>query len=372
MLCQKGGVRNDSTFYSFTPANKIEPLALLVRSLKMKHRVLILATACLMLTGYFAVNTCAQGHTIRGKVRNSGGTNVSHVSVILEKNGTPIDQTVSNNEGDFIFSGLTDTSYTLVASAAGYNNVSESVDFVRATGPGEPGETRTIEITLVPTGGVRPPRPGLSFVQEVPKAARDAFDSGLKFARENRTADAISAYETAIKIFPDYFDARLVLANEVARQNKFPEAIKHLDAARRVNPKDDRVYDLFARVMMQQRKYAVAARIYAEAAQLNPNEPQYLVAEGTALVEQAAATDPSQSKTAADERTFAFAEAERVLNAALKLNKKLGEAHLQLARLYEKRGERSRAADELEQYLRNAANVKNADAIRDAIKKLRS
>src|SRR6185503_20265753 len=135
--------------------------------------------------------------------------------------------------GDFIFSGLTDTSYTLVASAQGYNNISESVDFVRATGPGEPGETRTIEITLVPTGGVRPPRPGLSFVQEVPKAARDAFDSGLKFARENRTADAISAYETAIKIFPDYFDARLVLANEVARQGKFPEAIKHLDAARR-------------------------------------------------------------------------------------------------------------------------------------------
>jgi Flp pilus assembly protein TadD len=337
----------------------------------MKYRVLILATACLVLTGYFAVNTCAQGHTIRGKVRSAGGTNVSRVSITLEKNGALIDQTVSNNEGDFSFSGLTETSYTIVASAQGYDTVRESVDFVRATGVDQPGETRTVEMTLAPTGGVRPARPGLSFVQEIPKSARDAFESGLKFARENHTADAISAYETAIKIFPDYFDARLVLANEVARQGKFPEAIQHLDAARRVNPKDDRVYDLFARVMMQQRKYAVAARIYAEAAQLNPNEPQYLVAEGTALVEQAAATDPSQSKAAADERTFAFAEAERVLNAALKLNKKLGEAHLQLARLYEKRGERSRAADALEQYLRNAANVKNADAIREAIKKLR-
>jgi len=338
----------------------------------MKYRLMILATACLVLMGYFAVNTQAQGHTIRGKVRNSAGTNVSRVSITLERNGALIDQTVSNNEGDFTFTGLTDTSYTIVASAQGYNGVRESVDFVRATGTDQPGETRTVEMTLVPVGGVRAPRPGLSFVQDVPKAARDAFDSGLKFARENRTADAVSAYETAIKIFPDYFDAHLVLANEVARQGKFPDAIKHLDEARRVNPKDDRVYDLFARVMMQQRKYAVAARIYAEAALLNPGEPQYLVSEGTALVDQASATDASQSKTAAEERTFAFNEAERVLTRALGLNKRLGEAHLQLARLYEKRGEKARAANALEQYLRNAPNVKNPDAVREAIKKLRS
>jgi cytochrome c-type biogenesis protein CcmH/NrfG len=338
----------------------------------MKYRVTILATVYLLLLGICASSTQAQGHTIRGKVRTSGGTNVSRVSVTLEKNGALIDQTVSNNEGDFNFTGLTETSYTIVASAQGYDAVRESVDFVRATGTEQPGETRTVEMTMVPTGGVRPARPGLSFVQEIPKPARDAFESGLKLARENRVPDAVSAYETAIKVFPDYFDARLVLANEVARQGKFSEAIKHLDEARRVNPKDDRVYDLFARVMMQQRKYAVAARIYAEAARLNPSEPQYLIAEGTALVEQAGATNASQSKSAADERTFAFAEAERVLNAALSLNRKLGEAHLQLARLYEKRGERSRAADALEQYLRNTPNVKNADAIRDAIKKLRS
>ncbi len=337
----------------------------------MRYRVTLLAAVFLFLIS-FAASAHGQGHTIRGKVRNSAGANVSRVTVMLEKNGVPVDQTVSNNEGDFAFTGLTDTSYTLVASAAGYNAASESVEFVRATGQGEPGETRTIEMTLVATGGVRPPRAGLSFVQEVPKAARDAFESGLKFAREKRTAEAVAAYETAIKLFPDYFDAHLVLAHEDAKQDKFPEAIKHLDEARRVNPKDDRVYDLFARVMMQQRKFAVAARIYAEAALLNPGEPQYLIAEGTALVEQASATDASQSKAAADERTFAFSEAERVLTKALSLNKKLGDAHLQLARLYEKRGEKTRAADALEQYLRNAQNVKNPEAVREAIKKLRS
>jgi tetratricopeptide (TPR) repeat protein len=88
-------------------------------------------------------------------------------------------------------------------------------------------------------------------------------------------------------------------------------------------------------------------------------------------VEQASGINPSQSKAAADERAFAFTEAERVLTEALRLNKKLADVHLQLARLYEKKGERSRAAEELEQYLRKAPNLKNADAIRQAIKTLR-
>ncbi len=66
----------------------------------------------------------------------------------------------------------------------------------------------------------------------------------------------------------------------------FRKQLQSLDAARTANPKEDRVYDLFARVMMQQRKYAMAARIYAEAARLNPAEPQYLLSQATALIEQ--------------------------------------------------------------------------------------
>ncbi|MEP6912478.1 MAG: tetratricopeptide repeat protein [bacterium] len=337
----------------------------------MKYRAPAIAAFSFLILTCLASSAYSQGHTIRGKVRNSLGGNVGHVSIIVERNGAPVDQTVSNNEGDFTFTGLTDTSYTVLASAPDYNPASESVEFVRATSSEQPGEVRTVEITLTAKGGVRPPRAGLSFVQDVPKTARTAFDSGVKSARDNRTAEAVKAYESAISIFPDYFDAHFVLANELAKQGKFPEAIKHLDEARRINPKDDRVFDLFARVMMLQRKYAVAARIYAEAARLNGADSQYLLAEGTALVEQASSIDPAKSKTAADERTFAFSEAERVLTEAGQLNKKLAEVHLQLARIYEKQGEGPRAADQLEQYLRKSPNVKNADAIRQAIKTLR-
>lgn len=338
----------------------------------MKSRTFARLFFALALCLCAAATARSQGHTIRGKVRDAAGANVSRASVQLEQNGTPVNQTVTNNEGDFAFTGLTATSYNVVVSAPGYNPASESVNFVREVSADSGGETQTVEITLLAVGGVRPPRAGLNFAQNVPRAARDAFEAGVRAARENKSAEAVAAYENAIKLFPDYFDAHLVLASELARSGKLDDAIKHLDEARRVNPKDDRVYDLFARVMRQQHKYAVAARIYAEAASLNPREPQYLVAEAAALIDQAATLDPTLQKNA-DERKFAFDEAEKALARADDLSsRKLADVHLQRARLYEKRGDRARAADELEQYLRKAPNAKNAEAIRQAIKQLRA
>ena len=328
--------------------------------------------AFVFLIGLFCCGSSrAQGHTIRGKVRNAAGVNVARSSVTLERNGAMVEQTVTNNEGDFTFSGLTDTSYTVIVSAVDYNPASESVEFFRSAGLDQPGELRTVEVTLVTKEGVRPQRAGTNFVQDVPPAAQAAFEAGLKLARENRLAEAIVSYESAIKLFPSYFNAHFTLAHEYARQGKLQQAITSLEAARAVNPKEDRVYDLFARVMMQQRKFSVAARIYAEATRLNPTETQYLLARATALIEQVVVIDASPAKTAEEDRSFALAEAEKILSQAIKENEKLAEVHLQLARVYEKKGERTRAAEQLERYLRKAPNAKNAEQIKDAIKKLR-
>jgi hypothetical protein len=338
----------------------------------MNYRVSAPATFVLFLCclACCAAAARAQGHSIRGKVRSSAGVSVPRVTVSLESgNGALIDQTVANNEGDFFFGNLSESSYLVTISTPDYNPASERVEFVRNVGPGEPGETRTIEITLAGRGGVRPPRAGLNFVQNVPRAAREAYESSLKLAKEGRAPESLAALQAAIKIFPDYFDARFLLANEYIKQGKLPDAIAELNEAQRINPKDDRVWHAFGGVLMQQRKFAVAARIFAEAARLNPVDPQYQLLQATALIEQAASIDPNK----AEERNYAFAEAEKALARADKLSeRKLAAVHLQRARLYEKRGERARAADELEQYLRQSPDLKNAPAIREAVKTLRA
>lgn len=338
----------------------------------MKFRATVLTTLAIALLACAAPTARAQGHTIRGKVRNSSGVNMPQITISLESgNGGLINQTVTNNEGDFFFGGLGDTSYIITISAPDCDPISERVEFVRNIAPSDPGETRTVEITLVKKS-FRAPRAGFTFVQNVPKPALDAFEQAMKLLGSGRAPEAQAALESAIKIFPDYFDARFVLASELAKQGKLDDAIKQLNEAQRINPKDDRVWYAFGRALVQQGKYAVAARVFAEAANLNPLEAQYPLMQGTALIDQGSAID-AKTQQATDARAYFFAEAEKALMRAYEgSDKKLSAVHLQLARLYEKRGDRARAADELERYLKKSPNEKNSASIRDAIKTLRA
>jgi tetratricopeptide (TPR) repeat protein len=338
-------------------------------------RIPTIKLALALLTISFAcAGALAQGHTIRGKVRNSAGVNMAQITISLENgNGGLINQTVTNNEGDFSFGGLSETSYIVTVSAPDFNLASERVEFVRNISPDDPGETRTIEMTMVPKDGSPSTRATVSFVQEVPQEARDSFTDGVKLLREGKTQESLASLQKAVNVFPDYFDARFMLARELIKQGKFNEAIAHLDHARRINPKDDRVFQSFGTILMQQQKYAVAARIFAEASRLNPRDLNHLIFQGMALIDQGTTIDPSKSQAAADERNYAFDEAEKILNRAYQLSgKKLAVVHLQMARLYEKRGDRGRAAGELELYLRQSPDDKKAMEIREAIKKLRA
>lgn len=339
-------------------------------SFQAKISVSFMILVCCVAT---AVSASGQGHTIRGKVRNSAGVNMSRVSVNLETGtGAMINQTVTNNEGDFNFSGLSDNSYTLTVSAPDYMPVSERVEFVRSVGANEPGEVRTVEIVLSGNVNARTARREVSFVQNVPREASDKFTLGMQSLKNGRAQEAVTYLEQAIRIFPDYFDAHSALANQFILENKLTAAIGHLDQARRINPKDDRTYQAFGIILMRQQKYAVAARIFAEASRLNPRDLNYLVLQATALIDQAAAIDIKKSPAAADEQNYAFTEAEGVLNKAYELSgKKLATVHLQLARLYEKKGEPKRAASELEQFLHQSPNDQKAQQIREAITKLR-
>lgn len=340
----------------------------------MKVRSVVLTTiAVALLTGIASIARAQQGHTIRGKVRSSSGVNIAQITVGLESgNGGLINQTVTNNEGDFFFGGLSDTSYIIIISAPDYNPASERVEFVRNINPNDPGEIRTVEITLVTKDGVKPPRPGVKFVQNIPKAALGAFEQAKRFLANGRTQEAESSLQVAIKIFPSYFDARFMLANQLARQGDLDEAIKQLSEAQQINPKDDRVWYLFGTVLMQQGKHAIAARVFAEAANLSPADAEYRFMQGVALINQASLTEPTSAQ-ANDARKYFLTEAEKVLLRAYEISgKKMAIVHLQLARLYEKQGDRARAAYELEQYLGQVPNVKNADAMREAIKRLRS
>ena len=317
-----------------------------------------------------------QGHAIRGKVRDAAGNPAPRVIVDLQNsNGVPVGQTTTGSEGDFAFGGLTDTGYTVSVRSPDHAPAAETVEFYSRVDANTPGETRNVELTLKPREGVTPfpPRARVALAQSVPAPAREAFDRGMKLAREGRAAEAERAVREAVAAFPDYFDARFWLANDLIRTNRLDDAIQHLEVVRRVSPKDERVYLSFGQLLVLKRNYGVAAAVFAEAARLNPSAPLPLLQRGMALVEYASLIDAAASKKAADERRAALVDAEKALAEARRLGgSKLPAALLQLARVYEKRGEPARAADQLELYLRENPHAPNAPAIRDAVKTLRA
>ncbi|HEV2861022.1 MAG TPA: tetratricopeptide repeat protein [Pyrinomonadaceae bacterium] len=336
----------------------------------MKARIFAFVTAALfVLSAPAPARTQQGGHTIRGKLRNATGDVLPRIIVDLQTgNGFPIGKTTTTEDGDFEFNGLPGNSFLIVVTHPDYESYQERVEFLSDAGENRPGETRAVEMTLTPKPGARL-RPGrVAFAQSVPPAALAAFERGTKLSREGKPREAATELREAVRLFPDYFDAHFTLGAELLRAGDHEEAIKEFEHARRINPKDDVVYGAFGAVMMLQRKFAVAAAVYAEAARLAPRDPQYQLFRGMALVEHAISLAP-----AAPERRQALDAAEAALRKAFDLsNRRLASVHQQLARVYERRGEPARAADELEKYLRANPGLKNADALRQAIKTLRA
>ena len=147
------------------------------------------------------------GHSIRGKARNAAGKNLAQVFIDLQNsNGVPVGQTTTNNEGDFQFSNLTDSGYTVTASSSGYNSASEQVRFIRMVSLNAPGETQTIELTLTPVIKERSlASPEAVFVQNVPPPAREALETALKLIKDGKTSEALVLIQKAIELFPEIF-----------------------------------------------------------------------------------------------------------------------------------------------------------------------
>jgi Tfp pilus assembly protein PilF len=316
----------------------------------------------------------AQGRSIVGRAHDSQGESAAWLIVrLLNQRGEPLTLAVTDDAGEFSFVNLKETSYTVLMQAPGYQVARARIDFNGPQASARSNGVRTIDLTLLPAGtAAQPSPPRQAFTQNVPKAARDTFERAIRLGKAGRKQVANTLMQEAVRIFPDYFDAHFALSNEFVKAGHLNEAIAELEEAIRINPRDDRVYQSFGIIMMKQGKFEIAAAVFAEAARLNANEPLHPLMRGNALVDYASAIDASQPESERA-RTRALDEAERsLLLARDKSNGQLASAHLQLARLYQKRGERERAAEELAQYLLTNPNAKNADEIREIIRKLRA
>ena len=315
------------------------------------------------------------GHTIQGKVIAPNGNAPSQpVRVSLTLAGRPIYETFTDLSGRFSFSGVGSGTYDLTADGddATFETTTVSID---VSSFGSAPQLFTQSIQLRPLRTKPTPRASVvnSFSQTVPKDAQQMFERATTLIGAGKTEDAAKLLADAIKIFPDYFDAHLMLGRLFINANRLGEATTELDRAREINPKDDRTYQSFGLIAMRQKSFALAVAVFSEAARLNPTNPVNVLLKTTALINQAYAIDPASSEKAAADRKYILERAELSLKQLSQLgDKKLVPDHVSLAMLYEMTGDRARAADELEAHLRANPSAQNADEIRAAIQRLRN
>ncbi|MBI1763944.1 MAG: carboxypeptidase regulatory-like domain-containing protein [Acidobacteria bacterium] len=325
----------------------------------------------LLLLGWLGLSVLpgwAQSNQVRGKVRLPSGETIAGVVVELWQNGARMAQTVTTRDGDFTFNSLAPAEYQVIVNYLGYQRAAELVT-VAAAKPTKAGGNiapALIEIQLKEPPPPPAPKPAYApFTQTVPFAARLFFTEAQARFKAAKPAEGLAKLKEALTVFPDYFDALFTLANEAHKSKDDETALATLERARKVYDGDARIYRLFGLIMSKQQKYLVAEFAFREALQRDPAHAQSYQAHGITLLELGLA-----EKTPQQRRKF-FDQAEQQMQTALKQSgHKLLAVHLNLAEVYEARGENQAAIRELETYLKLQPNTPNAAAIRASITRL--
>lgn len=305
-------------------------------------------------------------NVLSGKVITPSGTQpTAPVRVKLTFNGRPIHETFTDLSGRFSFPGIGNGTYQLTADGDGVNFETTTV-YADVGAFGTAPQSFTQDIQLRPVAHKPANQPGVvnAFTQNVPEAAKQSLELGMKLVEGGKVDEAVEKMRNAIKIFPNYFDAHLQLGNTFLKVEQFNDAIAELDVARQINPNDERAYQSFGVLLMKQRKFSVAAAVFAEASRLNPKNSINAVMRATALIQQAAASN--------EDRAYLLSRAEEAMAQAANLSENKSKPDsMTLALFYDLKGEPEKAAAELESYLQKNPDVKNSAALQSEIKRLR-
>jgi tetratricopeptide (TPR) repeat protein len=105
----------------------------------------------------------------------------------------------------------------------------------------------------------------------VPGEARSALDKGRAAVAEKKTDAAITHLQKAIRIYPDYYEAHLMLGQLYMEASEWEKAEASLKEAVRIDPKAVSALTSLGEVYRREKKYADAEKILEQALKLDNN-----------------------------------------------------------------------------------------------------
>ena len=262
---------------------------------------------------------------------------------------------VSEDNGNFAFRGLPSGEYTIVIDKEkDFEPFSQSVSIVQMRG--FPPANSIVSIRLIPKGSTDA-KPAVvdSRLGNVPKTARDLFAKGLELATKRDFRGAIEQLNLAIAEHPTFMLAFNEVGVQHLRLGELDKADAALVAALKLDPEAFEPLMNRGIVLVTMKKFADAEPVVRKALSIKEDSPVAHYFLGQALA-----------------NLGKFDDAEKELRIAVETGgEQMKEAHRLLAIIYSSRGEKKRAAAEIETYLKLAPQAPDAEQLRQAARRLR-
>ena len=303
--------------------------------------------------------------TIRGRVYFSDSATASKQRVKVRLTSTDMmDQTtVTDEDGSFVFNGLSAGHYTLIVDGGKeFDSDVEPVSIDRESSPGGRNINLAINLKLKGTKAAAD-----AAFAKVPKAAQDSYSRGIEAAAKGDHKKAAEQFNGAIALYPEFPQALSELGVQYLKLGQPDKAAEALKKASELSPKDFATRLNYGIALSGKRNFSEAEIQLREALKLNSAAPTAHMYLGITLL--------SLSR---DEKTKEFfpdkyAEAQKELETAVSSGRdEVAQAHRYLGGVYWGNKDYKRAADEFEVYLKLVPKAADAEKIRGFIKDLRS
>jgi tetratricopeptide (TPR) repeat protein len=260
--------------------------------------------------------------------------------------------TMTDNNGVFTFRRLKEGAYFIrVDAGKEYLPAQETVDLYDNR-----GQTVHVQIELRPRplktskGGVID-----AALADVPKAALGLYQQALTSANAGETNKAVGQLKSAIAVYPQFVVALNELSVLYLKLGELDRAGEALAEAVKLDPENATLHLNLGYVLMLRERFSDAERELHRAVQLRDDYTLAHLNRGKVLI-----------------KLRNFDEAEKELKRVISLGgDAVSIAYRYLGALYSERGDKAKAIEALETYLKLNPQVQDADQVKVVIKQLR-
>jgi tetratricopeptide (TPR) repeat protein len=297
-------------------------------------------------------------HTsIRGNIRDAATHQaLARVVVMIDcASSGYAGQAETDSSGKFEFQGLNAAQYSIRISAPGYNELSQTVDLTT-----NPMAYLSFELRLKPgtaTPAVAPEGPQAALdarLASVPEKARKEFLKARDLWQQGKDPqDCVDHLNKAVKFYPQFADAYVLLGSAYMQQNNVVEAGSVLNRAIEIDPKLADARFTLGTLQNRQKDYASAEKNLNEGLKLDNASPQGHY--------ELAKTYWAQGR---------WQDAEPQAQKAIALLPTMAPAHVLLGNIALRKGDIETARTEFKEYLRLDPQGPMSGSVKQMIEKI--